>query len=353
MKKTLLVQSIALAVMGAPLTIAHAAESTTDEVAFLDKSNKVESRQQALMGEISALKEQYSEHEVLSALGTFEPQEEASVTSKLHGTLGSAIEIEIVRRDDGIKEGKLKFTLIQGNFRYDDLPGWDFGFYSGREELFNGNLKHAQYDRGVNAIQEIYTNRSYSIGKGSLGWGVKLAGESIDKRTTPGAKIFGSYPLTDRLEVHGYALYHVEYKRGTGEFPYWEVEPGLGYKFSDNSGAWLNFRIQQGQWKAKDGYSETEMEMIIKPGVWYNMGKLSASLWAEIGNFEKEKDSDGSHLWTEEYIKMGVSANYPITNNWRVFGEVSYKDIDFENGPQHDPFDGYIPLMIAGINYSF
>ena len=337
--KKLLATSLVLGFVATPLVFAE--------------ENHSDARKQELANQISALKAQYSDEEVLAALGTFESQETSETKSGFHGTLGTAIEIEEVRRGDGIKEGKIKYTLAQGSFRHDSLPGWDFGFYSGREELYNGNLKHAQYDRGVNSIQEIYVNRSYGIENGSVGWGLKLAGESIDKRTTPGAKVFGSYNLTSRFEIHGYALYHVEYKRGTGEFPYWEIEPGIGYKISDNSGAWLNLRLQEGQWKAKNGYSETEKEWIIKPGIWYSWGKLSASLWGEIGKFEKERDSDGAHLWTEDYVKIGVSSNYALTDNWRVFGEVSNKKIDFENGPQRNKFDGYIPLFIAGVNYSF
>lgn len=312
------------------------------------EEEKKETQGAELAAKVEQLKADYSTAELLTALDV-PKQEEA----KFHGTLGTNVEVERVIRDDGVNEGKVKYTLLQGNFRHDDLPGWDFGFYSGREELFNGNLKHAKYDRGVNAIQEIFINRSYGHDKGHIGWGVKLAGESIDKRTTPEAKVFGSYQLTNNLEMHGYALYHVEYKRDAGEFPYWEVEPGFGYKISDNSGAWLNFRYQVGEWNAKDGYAETETEWIIKPGIWYSWGKLSASLWGEFGSFEKERNSDSAHLWTEDYSKVGISANYPLSKSWRMFGEASYKKLDLESGPERDAFDGYIPLFILGVNYSF
>ena len=276
----------------------------------------------------------------------------AKEEGRLHGTLGTNIEVERVIRDDGVSEGKLKYTLAQGSFRHDDLPGWDFGFYSAREELFNGNLKHADYDRGVNSIQEIWANRSYGQDWGSVGWGVKLAGESIDKRTTPEAKVFGNYNITDRLDIHGYAMYHVEYNRGSSEFPYWEIEPGFGYKIADNMGAWLNFRYQEGTLKPKSGDNFVETETIIKPGIWYSWGDFSASFWGEFGKFEKENDRTGAHEWSEDYWKLGISANYALNSSWRVFGEVSYKDIQFEDN-KNTEFDGYIPLFIAGINYSF
>ncbi len=334
MKKTVVASSVILSLALSGYVFADEKEAVVQNV---DLAVKIEK-----------LKDDYSNAELLAALNLQQEKE-----SKFHGTLGTNIEVERIVRDDGVNEGKLKYTLIQGNFRHDDLPGWDFGFYSGREELFNGNLKHAKYDRGVNSIQEIFVNRSYGFENGNIGWGLKLAGESIDKRTTPEVKVFGSYQLTENLDVHGYGLYHVEYKRGAGEFPYWEVEPGFGYKISDNSGAWLNFRYQVGEWNAKDGYSETETEWIIKPGIWYSWGKLSASLWGEFGSFEKERNSDSAHLWTEDYSKLGISANYPLSKSWRAFGEISYKKIDFKNGPERKGFDGYIPLFIAGVNYSF
>lgn len=270
-----------------------------------------------------------------------------------HGTLGTNIEIERIIRDDGVNEGKLKYTLAEGNFRHDNLPGWDFGFYSAREELFAGNLKHAHYDRGVNAIQEIYINRTYKLNEGSIGWGAKLAGESIDKRTTPEAKIFGAYNISENIDIHGYALYHVEFKRNAGDFPYWEIEPGLGIKLNDNTGAWLNFRYQEGTWNPKSGYREREIEYILKPGLWHNFGKLSASIWGEFGKFERSRVSDSRHLWTESYNKIGISANYPFWQSWRVFGEVSYKDMKLKHGEDKVKFNGYIPLFIAGVNYSF
>lgn len=336
MKKTVVASSVLLALAFSGVSFAEDTDVTK------------ENQDQELAKTVEQLKSEYSTAELLTALNVPEQEE-----SKFHGTLGSNVEVERLIRDDGVNEGKVKYTIAQGSFRHDDLPGWDFGFYSGREELFTGNLKHADYNRGVNSIQEIYVNRSYNHEKGNIGWGVKLAGESIDQRTTPGGKVFGSYQLTDRLGMHGYALYHVEYKRGTGEFPYWEIEPGFGYKISENTGAWLNLRYQEGQWKAKDGYSETETEWIIKPGIWHNFGKLSASLWGEFGSFEKTVDATGAHAWTEDYSKLGVSANYPLSKSWRMFGEASYKKIDFTSGPQRDEFDGYIPLFILGVNYSF
>ncbi|WP_028022189.1 OmpG porin family protein [Enterovibrio calviensis] len=336
MKKTVVASSILFALTFSSQSLA--AEALSEQA----------KKDAKLAAQVEELKSEYSNAELLSALNVPQPE-----PSKFHGSFGTNVEVERIIRDDGVNEGKVKYTIAQGGFRHDDLPGWDFGFYSGREELFNGNLKHATYNRGVNSIQEIYVNRSYSHEKGNIGWGLKLAGESIDKRTTPGAKVFGSYQLTDRLGMHGYALYHVEYKRGTGEFPYWEIEPGFGYRINDNTGAWLNFRLQEGQWNAKDGYSETETEWIIKPGIWHNFGKLSASIWGEFGAFEKNVDATGAHAWTEEYSKLGVSANYPLSDNWRVFGEASYKKIDFASGAQREQFDGYIPLVILGLNYSF
>ncbi|BBM65183.1 hypothetical protein VA249_18290 [Vibrio alfacsensis] len=355
MKRTVVASSILLSVLVSPLALAeHMAESkrTTED----------------LNATIEALKETYSTAELLTALN-----EPVAESTGFHGNIGTNMELERVIRDDGVNEGKLKYTLAQGSFRHDNLPGWDFGFYSGREELFNGNTKHASYVRGVNSIQEIWANKAFSFERGTIGLGGKLAMESIDERIQPGVKVFGSYRLTDSLSFNAYALYHVEYKRGAGtelsvddegnvvsdkfkgEFPYWEIEPGVGYQLSDNSGVWLNLRLQQGKLSLENSANtrETETEQIIKPGIWYSWGRASASLWGEFGRLEKEDTNTGAHVWTEDYNKIGISANYSINKSWNMFGEVSYKDIKFSSGPNKDQFDGYIPLFIAGINYNF
>ncbi|MFH5070368.1 OmpG porin family protein [Enterobacter cloacae complex sp. 2024EL-00215] len=334
MNKTVLATSTALIFLFSGATMA-------DEKRKDDKNEKLATK-------IQELRSQYSTAELLSALDM--PEQDAGV---FHGMLGTGVEFEQTKRGDGVNEGKIKYTLIQGNFRHDTLPGWDFGFYSGREELYNGELTHATYDRGVNAIQEIYVNRSYGLSRGSLGWGVKLASESIDERTTPEAKLFGTYQISPDVEFHGYGLYHVEYKRGTGEFPYWEIEPGFGFKFTDTSGAWLNFRYQVGQWRPKSGDGEIEKEWIIKPGIWFNSGKLSYSFWGEFGSFVKTRDSNSAHLWTEDYAKLGVSGNYEISKSWRLFSEASYKKLKYQSGENRERFNGYIPLFIIGVNYTF
>ncbi|MGL4448978.1 MAG: OmpG porin family protein [Shewanella sp.] len=307
----------------------------------------------ALSDKVSQLKDEYSTAELLAALGQSKQDE-----GKFHGSLGSNMEVEHVDREDGLAEGKIKFTLAQGNFRHDDLQGWDFGFYSGREELYNGNITHANYNRGVNSIHELFVNRTYKMQSGYYGWGTKLAMESADKRTTPEVKIFGGYNITERLTASGYAMYHVEYKRNAGEFDYWEMEPGLGYKLNETTGMWLNVRYQEGQWQPKSGNNENEREWFIKPGVWHNWGKLTTSLWGEFGIFDKEKDGNSDPLWREKYAKYGVSANYPLTTAWNVFGEFSYKSIsydnyDYNNGGKKNRFGGYIPLFVLGVNYNF
>jgi hypothetical protein len=329
-------------------TVVLAEESAADEAQQIGIIPGEESpNDEALKdGSIQGIEQGLSKAELLTAVNV--PKEKG----RFHGTLGTNVEVEQVRRDDGLNEGKVKYTFAQGSFRHDDLPGWDFGFYSGREYLYNGDLFSATYDRGTNAIQELFVNRNYGFERGNIGWGVALKSESIDERTTPEGKVFGSYQITDRFDFHGYAMYNIEFKQNRGNFNYWEIEPGFGYKIADNSGAWLNFRLQQGEWVPKQGAKELETEWIIKPGVWYSWGKLSASLWGEFGKFEKEASATSAHLWTETYSKVGISANYPIAKNWRVFGETSYKWQDFKDGNDEE-FGGYIPVFIAGINYSF
>ncbi len=276
---------------------------------------------------------------------------------KFHGTLGSNVEIEHLSRGDGIEEGKVKVTYMQGNFRHDGLPGWDFGFYAGREELYSGKLLEADYNRGVNAIEEVYVNKNFKINdKFNVGLGGKLASESIDKRLTPEIKAFTSYQITDKLDFHGYGLFHTEFKRDIGKFHYWEMEPGFGYKLADNMGMWLNFRYQEGYWHPSDdlAYKEDEQEMIIKPGAWYNWDKFSASVWAEIGWFEKNNSDLDIHAWSEDYVKVGLSGNYRLTDSWRLFGQASYKFTDYTAGADKDTtFDGETWGVVVGLDYSF
>ncbi|MDN3685233.1 OmpG porin family protein [Vibrio sinaloensis] len=255
-------------------------------------TKKISAEDAELKSKLTALEGEYSKAELLTALNA-EPKED----SKLHGTIGTNIEIEewsgSNSRGESWEGGKVKYSLANGNFRHEDLPGVDFGFYMAREFNYNGSLFSADYD-GVNDITEIYLNKSYGIENGNIGWGVKYAQESADKRSTPEAKVFGSYQINDWLDIHGYGLYHVEIKQNLGNFDYWEVEPGLGFKIADNMGAWLNFRYQQGTWDEK-GVSENnvETETIIKPGMWYSFGKLGTALFAEIGAFENEIGATG------------------------------------------------------------
>lgn len=336
MKKTVVASSILLA-------LAFSGASLANE--------KISPEGAELKSKLAALEGEYSKAELLAALNA-EPRED----SKLHGTIGTNIEIEewsgSNSRGESWEGGKVKYSLANGNFRHEDLPGVDFGFYMAREFNYGGSLFSADYD-GVNDITEIYLNKSYGIENGNIGWGVKYAQESADKRSTPEGKVFGSYQINDWLDVHGYGLYHVEIKQNLGNFDYWEVEPGLGFKIADNMGAWINFRYQQGIWDAKgNADKEVETETIIKPGMWYSFGKLGTALFAEIGSFEKENDRTGSRLHSEDYVKIGASANYPLTQNWRIFGEFSYKTVDIEYGDGATG-DNTLPFGLIGVNYSF
>lgn len=335
MKKTVVASSILLA-------LAFSGASLANE--------KISPEGAELKSKLAALEGEYSKAELLTALNA-EPRED----SKLHGTIGTNIEIEewsgSNSRGESWEGGKVKYSLANGNFRHEDLPGVDFGFYMAREFNYGGSLFSADYD-GVNDITEIYLNKSYGIENGNIGWGVKYAQESADKRSTPEGKVFGSYQINEWLDVHGYGLYHVEIKQNLGNFDYWEVEPGLGFKIADNMGAWINFRYQQGTWDEKGATHENvETETIIKPGMWYSFGKLGTALFAEIGSFENEIGATGQKH-KEDYVKVGASANYPLSKNWRIFGEVSYKtvDIEYEDGATGD---NTLPFGLIGVNYSF
>ncbi|EEX32207.1 MULTISPECIES: OmpG porin family protein [Vibrio] len=336
MKKTVVASSVLLALTISGVAIAN---------------EKINPEEAELKAKLSALENEYSKAELLTALNA-EPRED----SKLHGTIGTNVEIEQwkeVKNGEVLNNGgKVKYSLANGNFRHEDWAGVDFGFYMAREFNYSGELFSADHD-GVNDITEIYLNKSYAIDNGSIGWGVKYAQESADKRSTPEGKVFGSYQINDWLDFHGYALYHVEIKQNLGNFDYYELEPGFGFKIAKNMGAWINFRYQQGVWDAKgDSDKEVETETIIKPGMWYSFGHWSAALFAEIGKFDKENDRTGASLHSEDYVKLGASANYPISKNWSVFGEFSYKTVDVVFGDGQDG-ENTLPFGLIGVNYSF
>ena len=336
----------------------HQNEQLTNEVVNeqqiqKEKERKQQERTNRLQAEINAIKSEYSNAELLAALSL----EEKESNSGLHGTLGTGFEIEGDRRTDNFHGGKVKFNIAQGNFRHDSLPGWEFGFYSGREQFYTGSVEHGNFtanDPYMNSIQEVYANRTYNLDRGAIGWGIKLGGESADDRTVPEGKIFGSYNLTDAIDFHGYAMYHVEIKQDRGDFYYYELEPGFGFKLTEDTGAWMNFRYQVGNWRPNSGRKETELEWIIKPGIWHRINnELTLSLWGEFGQFNKEDTNTNDKIWKESYQKYGISANYLLTKTWTIFGEVSYKRVLYTDYDGGNRFDGYLPLIAAGVNYSF
>jgi OMPG-porin 1 family len=203
--------------------------------------------------------------------------------------------------------GKTKVTLLNLSLR--PVEGLSFGAYLGRE--FPNNSADAD-----NIITEVWVTKSLP---NNFWVGGVIANESGDNRLDVGIKAGGSYQITDTVDIHGYAFvkHRFKGKPGGAEGDYFEIEPGFGFKFSDQAGAWLNFRYQGWDWDTLDD----EREWIVKPGVYYNPGgNLSGSLWAEIGKFEKE-----AVQYTEEYVKIGVSADYKLSDRAKLSGSISNK----------------------------
>lgn len=256
-------------------------------------------------------------------------------TGGWHGNVSWGLEYEEWRCTSGCATneagGKTKVTLLNLSLR--PVEGLSFGAYLGREFSHDNN-------NADNIISEVWVTRNFP---GNVWLGGVIAGESGDNRLDVGVKAGGSYQLSETVDLHGYAFVKHRFagKPGGGVGNYFEIEPGLGFKFSDTMGGWLNLRYQGWDWETFDD----EREVILKPGVWFSPGgKLSGSLWAEIGKFEKK-----AVQYTEDYVKIGVSADYKLTDMSRLSGSVSYKWRTDRDGIADTERERVYPFI--GVNY--
>lgn len=117
MKKTVATASVLMVIAISHNTSAEEADTTATGTSIVE-----------LNKEIEQLKESYSTAELLTAINP--PKRESK--SRLHGNLGTNVEVELVKRDDGVNEGKVKYTLAQGSFGMTTYQGGTLDFI--REE---------------------------------------------------------------------------------------------------------------------------------------------------------------------------------------------------------------------------
>jgi OMPG-porin 1 family len=252
-----------------------------------------------------------------------------------HGSVSWGLEYERWSCESGCATseagGKTKVTLLNLSLR--PVDGLSFGAYLGREFSHDSN-------NADNIITEVWVTKNLP---NNIWVGGVIANESGDNRLDVGIKAGGSVQLSDTVDLHGYAFvkHRFKGKPGGAEGNYFEIEPGLGFKFSDQMGAWINFRYQGWDWDTLDD----EREWIVKPGVYYNPGgNLSGSLWAEIGKFEKKAVE-----YTEEYVKLGVSLDYKLSDTSKLSGSVSHKWRTDKDGIAGTEKERVYPFI--GVNY--
>jgi hypothetical protein len=217
-----------------------------------------------------------------------------------HGSLSFGTEVERWSCEDGCSSdeagGKTKASMLNLSLRPSGVEGLSIGIYHGREFPHDGSKQ--------NIITEFWANQAITD---NFSLGGVLASESGDNRFDVGVKAGETIDLGNGFDSHGYGFVKHRFAGDTGglEGNYFELEPGIGLKLNEAFGGWLNFRYQGWDWDT----AADEREWIIKPGVWHHPeGKFDYALWAEIGEFQK-----AALDYTEDYVKLGLSANYKFT----------------------------------------
>ncbi|MGL6167679.1 MAG: OmpG porin family protein, partial [Fusobacteriaceae bacterium] len=220
---------------------------------------------------------------------------------KLTGFIGTKVEIEELSKD--INEGKVKFVLSEGSLRHEDYENWSLFYHVAKEQYFKSKM----WDRSKspqNTIVEIVPRYQHSFknDKGSTAFEFIYTSESIDNRDAIKLKPSFYYKINDKLAFNYYTLIGREFKGGYDDYELFEMEPGLGYKFNNNTGAGFNYFMKWGQ---TSNEKFTERELFFKPYIWRNFESLGLglSLWAEVGPY---KNNQGDKNDTAKY---GISGN--------------------------------------------
>ncbi|MGL5797000.1 MAG: OmpG porin family protein, partial [Cetobacterium sp.] len=260
---------------------------------------------------------------------------------KITGFVGTKVEIEELSGD--VNEGKVKFVLSEGSLKHKDYDNWSLFYHVAKEQYFKSKM----WDRSgspQNTIVEIVPRyqTSFANDKGLGAFELIYTSESIDNRDAVKLKPSAYYKINDKIAFNYYTLVGREFKGGYDDYELLEMEPGLSYKFNDNTGAGFNYFIKWGQ-TSNDKFSERER--FFKPYIWRNFSTagLGASLWAEIGPYKNNVGDRNNNT------KVGISANKSLTESLKAIGEVSYKRE--EKKKSDEKID--ITLVMLGLQYSF
>ncbi len=282
------------------------------------------------------------------------------VSAELTGNIGIGNETEAVRFDNPAQmdRGHQKWE-VAGFFQNNSKsPGWFGGFYMMREDGFTGPWEDQTYTGG-NSVGEIYLGKFVEASKGNWGAEVMVGHESAPDAYKVRPKVFGWYPLTDKLGLSGYAMYVMQNTRQEETdkpeqmMTELETEPKLEYRISDAFGvnvkAFLRDRHQEmpSDWHA----DRHEREYALKPGIYYNFSKLKTTLWAEYGDWKLTTPAET--LKAFNYWRIGSTADYPLMDDLLFTSELGYQENFDPEGPWDMTSESYQVFVKLGVKYLF
>lgn len=278
----------------------------------------------------------------------------------LSGNIDFRNETEITRFDNPAQKdrGYQKWEVagfFQDQYKH---PSWFGGFYLMREDGFEGRWGNQNY-KGGNSVSELYLGKVNDTSWGNWGAEVMVGHESAPDAYKVRPKLFGWYPITEQLHLSGYAMYVLQDTRLKEDekeeqmMTEFEIEPKLEYRVSEEFG--VNFKVfwrdrNQDMPKAWNA-DRNEQEFALKPGIYFNRGKLKSTLWGEFGNFELKTPSETMKAY--DFWRIGTTADYPILNDVVFTSELGYQSNYNPEGPWDMTSEAYQLFFKLGFRYLF
>ncbi|KAA8995606.1 hypothetical protein FJU30_23890 [Affinibrenneria salicis] len=255
---------------------------------------------------------------------------------KVHGNIKSKLEISDSNwKNSAGHNGANNFVLSQAVLRQDNLPGWYLAFYNARETEYQGGFDNQRYDRQTQRTQLIF-GYEHQFARGTLGAEILGGSESLNERWQTRYKLYGTWRIAERLSTFGYLYQDLQHKRSSGadyindtDVFTTEIEPGIQYIISDDTGVWLRSRYMEGKMERKQWGNINDQEWTTRIGVWHNWDNgLTTTLHSGIGHYRKynARKDDGEVFQNTRYKYIALGADYPISKRFNIAGEVKGAD---------------------------
>lgn len=298
--------------------------------------------------------------------------------ANIRGNYITKLETEILYDESGDATwSKVKYVLGEGTIRPQSWGNWFLYYHVARENFYAGKPFSEQFTDGE-VGNSIFEAKPLYVEATDWGhWGVEfgISHESVaDGLFTPSIRGFGSYRLTDKLEIFSSAMLYREmfYKEGNTDKNILETDTallyhfnrghiGLGYfaKFGDNIDDDLSRVYEDGS--SSDKFGEVS-ELIWKPRLHYRFANgLGATLFGEYGKYKdkttKPVAGQTYDLYEEWFWKAGIFVEYPIRPDIILFGEANYRDgrvKETYTGTSHyETHDRNHDFAMIGVNFLF